>query len=207
MSVVEIIPVGADTSANDEDTNMENKSKLRNLNFELREDGKLYDRLSRQLHGTDYEEIARILRVVKDNVSVDDAKNIIDVLRHKEQFFIAARSLITSTVGAIEYKACSHIIVMRDEQGNRLISMCLHPKIRDAQYHIHITKSIRTTLLYLLNKKKWPENVAIALHKAALQYTGATRIYSSPFPYMLELLCREFHHREVPNRDYAKEGL
>jgi hypothetical protein len=130
------------------------------------------------------------------------SKDIAIKLKNKWDFFKMANGMIHERSREIRNRRCRYIIAFRDRSDRILISMLVSEKIGDSQYHIDITRSLVTTVHYIVNDLPILPNLAVELHKTAMKITGAKRIYAPPLPNMLEILKKNFQNRQL---DFVKD--
>jgi hypothetical protein len=126
---------------------------------------------------------------------------VLEKIHNNKNLFPIMLELISDTIRYIKNKLCEYIIVFRDKNGHRLLSMCVCKKIRDSQFHLNITRSLVTTLRSIMGIIEENKYLSIELHKQALLLTGAKYLYAPPFEYMLKLLKNNFHYRELQKKD------
>lgn len=97
-------------------------------------------------------------------------------------------SLIDHTLMCMRRKLCWFVIVQRDTYGKRLISMCVFRRIGDSQFHLNVTKSIRTWHDYREMNLMYPKGLALELHHLSLYVTGATWAIAPPLEHMESIL-------------------
>lgn len=136
-------------------------------------------------------------KIIND-INIHKIKNNHEKIIGKCEFFKTMLEILSNSIHQIRNKLCDYVYVFRDKDNNRLLSMCVFRKIKDSQFHMNITKSIKTSLLYLSKNQSFPKDLSIQIHIEASRFTDARYIYAPPLEPMLTILKNNFEWERLP---------